>query len=395
MDVLERAQRYISKMPPAVSGSGGHTATFAVASALVHGFALEDGDALALLREWNATNATPPWNERELLHKVRSARQAVNDKPAGHLLGDKRDERARRPAGTAAPRPEPPAKVQFDEAALTRFAGNLRGSITRTWLGERSAIDPAAVNSDGFLQALYRPEEQVLVFKAMYSQGEAVWPRDPLPRKGREGIWFLAAPVDGKWRPGDKPNTLTRRSGACVTSWRWMVIESDGAPADLWLAALARLPLRIAALYTSGSRSIHALVLLDAASQADWMEQRRKMQAGLILLGADIGAMSSVRLTRLPGCIRYGTEKKDGNYVRFEKPQTQRLLYLNPGAPMAPLLDLPRQRDVEADWTKCAAAGIADSDETGGAWMRYALRHYGEEIPSLAEAAKALFRPAD
>lgn len=392
MDVLERASRYIAKMPTAVSGSGGHTATFAVASVLVHGFALTDDEALALLRDWNGTHCQPAWSDRELQHKVRSARQAGSDKPSGHLVAEGRpgsvDRRPSRPAGNW----EPPPKVEFDEEQLVRFAGELRGRISRVWLAERSHFDPAAINADAFLEALYdRSTERVLVFTAQYSQGDAVWPLDSIPRKGREGIWFLAAPVDGDFRPGDSPESMTRRSGSCVVSWRWMVIESDDAPADLWLAALVRLPLRIAALYTSGDRSVHALVRLDAVSQTDWMEQRRKMQAGLVLLGADLGAMSSVRLTRLPGCIRYGKKKKDGTYVRFDPPRTQRLLYLNPAAPMCPLVDLPRVRDVAATWGRLAELGVSDSDETGGAALRYALRHYGEDLPELAAAAAALF----
>jgi archaellum biogenesis ATPase FlaH len=70
--LLERARAYIAKIDPAVSGNSGHDQTFKVACVLKMGFALDDGDALALLREWN-TNCQPPWSERELLHKIRSA----------------------------------------------------------------------------------------------------------------------------------------------------------------------------------------------------------------------------------------------------------------------------------------------------------------------------------
>jgi KaiC/GvpD/RAD55 family RecA-like ATPase len=71
--IADRARKYIAAMPPAVSGQGGHNATFAAACALVKGFGLSKDDALALLREWNTTHAQPAWSERELLHKVTSA----------------------------------------------------------------------------------------------------------------------------------------------------------------------------------------------------------------------------------------------------------------------------------------------------------------------------------
>lgn len=70
--LIDRARAYVAKMPPAVSGQSGHDATFKVACVLKMGFALEDSDALALLSEYNQS-CQPPWTERELLHKIKSA----------------------------------------------------------------------------------------------------------------------------------------------------------------------------------------------------------------------------------------------------------------------------------------------------------------------------------
>lgn len=70
--VFERARKYIAKLPPAVSGQDGHGRTFHVACVLVLGFDLSEGDALTLMREYNQS-CQPPWSEKELLHKVKSA----------------------------------------------------------------------------------------------------------------------------------------------------------------------------------------------------------------------------------------------------------------------------------------------------------------------------------
>lgn len=70
--VIERARRYVARMPPAVSGQSGHNATFHVACVLVCGFGLGESDALNLLREYNET-CRPPWSEKELTHKVSQA----------------------------------------------------------------------------------------------------------------------------------------------------------------------------------------------------------------------------------------------------------------------------------------------------------------------------------
>lgn len=73
--IVDRARRYVATMPAAISGSGGHAATFAVARRLVADFALSDSDALALLHEFNA-RCKPAWTEKELRHKLESAKAA-------------------------------------------------------------------------------------------------------------------------------------------------------------------------------------------------------------------------------------------------------------------------------------------------------------------------------
>ena len=69
---MDRARKYLAKMPPAVSGSSGHNATFHAACILVLGFSLTNDQALQVLAEWNQS-CQPPWSERELEHKVASA----------------------------------------------------------------------------------------------------------------------------------------------------------------------------------------------------------------------------------------------------------------------------------------------------------------------------------
>ena len=83
-DVVERARRYVARMPQAIAGSGGHNATFAVACALVHGFALDLADAWDVLCEYNL-RCQPVWSEKELRHKLESARQAEHQNPYGYL----------------------------------------------------------------------------------------------------------------------------------------------------------------------------------------------------------------------------------------------------------------------------------------------------------------------
>jgi hypothetical protein len=85
---LLRAERYLEKMPGAISGSRGHVATFRAACVLVRGFQLDHEDAFRLLARVHNPLCTPEWSERELRHKVRQAFQrsklpfgAIADRP--------------------------------------------------------------------------------------------------------------------------------------------------------------------------------------------------------------------------------------------------------------------------------------------------------------------------
>lgn len=82
--VVERARRYVAAMPPAISGSGGHAATWRVAVVLVRGFGLGREAALSVLHEYNG-RCEPGWGRRALEHKIDSALRQSR-LPSGYLL---------------------------------------------------------------------------------------------------------------------------------------------------------------------------------------------------------------------------------------------------------------------------------------------------------------------
>jgi hypothetical protein len=90
---LERASRYLERMPGAISGSHGHATTFAAAVAMVRGFSLEPDDALRLLVEIHNPSCQPSWSERDLHHKVKQAWQRAK-MPFGAIVDRPRDGRA-------------------------------------------------------------------------------------------------------------------------------------------------------------------------------------------------------------------------------------------------------------------------------------------------------------
>jgi hypothetical protein len=320
---LDRARRYVAKCPPAVSGQSGHNATFHVAALLVQGFALGEADALVLLREFNQRCA-PPWGESDLIHKIKSAANTVHSLPRGYLLGD--GEENDRPF-LSKPILPPPPKPKFKKGILKRIAGKVPEiKDVIHFLAERSPVTVNGQDSASVLRHLYArgSGEKILIFTDMKSQGQFVWEsarsdstqQRHLPT-GNDGVWFLPQPVCGGFFPNPRTDgNLSRRSEEAVTAWRYAVLESDEADADDWLRCLVQIPLRISCICESGWRSIHALMQLDAASKADWDRVMLPIKPLLITLGADRGALSAVRLTRLPQAMR--GERR------------QRLLYLNP-----------------------------------------------------------------
>lgn len=72
MNQVARARAYISKLPPAIEGQGGHNATLSAACRLVE-FGLQWQSAWVVLSEWNLTHCKPPWGDGELEHKLKDA----------------------------------------------------------------------------------------------------------------------------------------------------------------------------------------------------------------------------------------------------------------------------------------------------------------------------------
>lgn len=279
--------------------------------------------------------------------------------------------------------PEEPRSEQletipaYDEAKLRRYVEAVP-ALTREDLKRVSPVKVETATAADFLEVLYGTRERVLVFTEFYSQGNFLYQvgsgscrlspergvkavLSPLPTTAREGVWFLCNPVNGKWEPNasktkihrlsegqagpplveDLPGKWGRRSWMNVQSYRYAVIESDNAPEDLWLRALVKLPVPIVAIYSSGGKSLHALVRIDASSKLEWDFWVRGRNAGthgrvasvmdlVCPLGADANALTAVRLTRLPFCFREGVTVKGKGYQRYERPRLQELVYLNP-----------------------------------------------------------------
>jgi hypothetical protein len=220
--------------------------------------------------------------------------------------------------------PEPKVDVKarppIDDATVWEFA---RGVPKVDWdfLRDRSPVDVRGLGAEEFLRTLYGPGEWVIVFTDWKSQGNFLFSpekgsfrmspdrgvrpvRSALPKGGPEGVWFLVQPVTGRWEISRASGKYSRRSEGNVTGWRYFVLESDVLDEGTWLRVVANLKLPIAAVYTSGGRSVHVLVRYKVDCKAAWDAVRNVLRQVVCPLGADPAALSAVRLSRLPGCMR-------------------------------------------------------------------------------------------
>lgn len=392
-DVVEQARDWLATKCDAPrrdprDPQDSHAVVFGAACCVVKGFNLQGVVAFSLLREY-CGRSDRRWSDQEIQHKLAEAGRAGGQ--VGHLIftrpGFRGPGNVGGGSGADSPTPgngngpgHPGNGAVFHDGDPVRYAGQYEKAlpfdraaleavqvkgvvVDDVFLRARSVAWVPEVSVEDFLCGLYRPGERILVFTKFRSQGDFCyevgvgwWRLGPRvedkkvgcerPRLDQpEGVWYLAQPVSGGWnvKPGSNPREYTRRDYQGVTAWRYMVVESDEKDIEpLWLNALAQLRIPIVAMYTSGGKSVHALVRVNAESKDQWEEMRGVVRPLLTKLGADRAVFSGVRLTRLPGFLRLGTgaDSKEG-YRRFPKPRLQRLLYWNPEAGCQPILTLP------------------------------------------------------
>ncbi|MBQ4594774.1 MAG: hypothetical protein IJA81_09085 [Akkermansia sp.] len=322
------------------------------------------------------------WNEliKDLYRAINAERarergERAAEHPATGTPSGGQSALARRPL-PAAPKAQPPRAAKCDLARAAQLAERCPvGDVTPDLLRRISPVeipaDPAA-HGALLIDTLYRQGEHVLVFTTFASQGQFLHTagtqdffrlggqpgikarRSPrLPITGREGVWYLTAPVVGTWQPNPHKHTATggqalgRRHTACCTRFPYLVLESDEVPPEQWLRILAQLRERIAAIYSSGGKSIHTLIRVDANTPEEFNLHRSRFLQRLTLVGADPAAITPVRLSRLPGCTRQGVTK-NGVYTPYEQPRMQELYYLAPEPSDTPLAEKIQAANLQA-----------------------------------------------
>ena len=213
--------------------------------------------------------------------------------------------------GTASPLPPPRAKIRPAPIAAKHYiergddaceADFFDWSPTMMWWGDDWRLDTVAQ-----LRALFHPDELVFCGDKF---GRDVHTAKHWARAIFSGAaappYFIANPLkpeggitsEGKHSP---------RCDAAVAAFRHAVVEFDEMPLADQLKFWAGWGLKdIVSLTYSGSKSIHALLRVDAANRDEWDQQIRDclFRRHLIPLGCDGQCQNPARLTRLAGATR-------------------------------------------------------------------------------------------
>lgn len=332
MEISDRIARYIMKIPPAIEGQNGSGVTFYLACQLVNGFALDEAEALHWLTQYNAV-CQPAWSEKELLHKVKSAAKANHTKPRGHLVGGANGNgHFEKSDLVIPPRPLEP-KPKIDPAtAMEVWLKGFRCSSEDLY--EASPVKPSEdFTDDGplLLNHLFHAGEIVNFvtdYKIVTRKTDGVVKANPqgygksVERDALIGNWSLGMPKSdaGGWmrmNPVDGEGV----DDANITKFRHALLEWDGIPLDLQMSFLARVPLPISVILTSGGKSVHAWIRVDSETREEYEATFLKLRDVLLNFGMDRKNKNPSRLSRIVGCARKVGADGDGR---------QRILYLNP-----------------------------------------------------------------
>jgi RecA-family ATPase len=292
-DRIKGARAYLAKLPLAISGQGGHPATYRAASILAHGFDLSYDDAWTLLQEWNVSHCSPAWSEKDLRHKLNDAFVKPHEKPKGWL---KSDNKVVGSNGRMMFDPKRPAPIVATGALgtadllLAAFKDDEYVCITNeAGQSEDGRYYPASKGSfltrAEWITRFFGPDAKN---KKHYERSE-------------QGAWV-------RINPFLKDDFSGSDSG--VSAYRHILVEFDAKSRDEQVAIFHQSNLPITALIESGGKSVHAWVRVDATDKAQWEERRNAIYEFLADHDPDPQNKNPSRWSRLGGVMRGEKEQK-------------------------------------------------------------------------------------
>jgi RecA-family ATPase len=320
MSITEQAQRYIDAIPSAVSGDSGHTQTFKVALALVEGFSMSAAEARPMMVDYS-NRCDPPWSEREIDHKLAEAEKLCDPAKRGKLVkcGVKYQSGHKPTLSTARALPVTPRPAP---ATIKTKAARYEVSDTIELPepmedGTRAFIKAAFQEGEGVRIAVARTNEEnkEVPKDAGVTLSREEWLRKLDTHKGNPNKFLKTSERNGIF-VSVNPMRIGGSKDADVTLYRHALLEFDNISLqEQWgIITASRIP--CTAVISSGGKSIHAWVRVDAQDKYEFADRVKTLYAWFADYKPDEKNKNPSRLSRLPNCER-------GN-------RRQELLALNP-----------------------------------------------------------------
>lgn len=293
-DRITGARAYLAKLPQAISGQGGHPATYRAASILANGFDLPWGDAWTLLQEFNQ-RCTPPWSEKELRHKLNDAYVKPHEKPKGWLVNS-----TDRRVGANGRFIFDPKKVVDLIAQQTPYT---TADVLLNCFKDDDVIcitNEAGQTEDGkwfpASKGLFLTrQEWITKFFGPQAVGAGKF------CDTEQGAWVRINPFIADDFSGTDNS---------VSSYRHILVEFDKKSIDEQIAIFQQSHLPISLLVESGGKSVHAWIKVDAENKAQWEERRNEVYSYLADHEPDPQNKNPSRWSRLGGIMRGDREQK-------------------------------------------------------------------------------------
>lgn len=332
----ERIQLYVDRTAIAISGQEGSKRTMAVARTLYTGFDLSEEDTVRWLTQFSA-RCQPPWNEKEIIHKVKSVVNTKTSHERGWMLKRDSQKTSNGNGQIHYEKKREPILADYTQAMECYLKG---ARYTESDFYDASPVKPCEdFSQDAFLvlEHLFQPEDGINCVwnykvnkradgkeKADPIDSGTTWLRDAAIHTWREsglpcseaGAWIRINPVHG----GIKDEH--------VTDFRHMLLEFDRIPVELQLSFFGVFKAPICAILSSGGSSVHAWLKVNRQSREDFAALFYHIERRLIRFGLDTQNKNPSRLSRLVGVTRKILAAPDGR---------QRLLYLNPNPEVRPI----------------------------------------------------------
>jgi len=311
--ILERAKNYLAKIPPAVSGAGGHDQTLIAAFALVEGFALSIADAKPLMLEYSA-RCQPPWTEREIDHKLSEADRLKDPAKIGKLAKSVSWPFSGHVQTVA--RVEPPAMVSH--APTSERSQTKKYAVPDT----AELPDPLQHAARKLLQVAFRRGEWIGIAIARTGNDGREVPKGAgttLTReKWLEKLEQHSGNPNGFLRSAEHNGIYIRinplNNGGSkdkhVTDFRHALLEFDAIDLVEQWSIIVQSKVPCAAVLTSGGKSVHAWVKVNAESRTEYDARVKMLYDHFAAYEPDEKNKNPSRFSRLAGCER-GTSRQE------------------------------------------------------------------------------------